>query len=329
MNESPQKPRALRELIRRRTKELVAEAQSADGVVDGEQLSVLERLSRLHEMDTFLDEPRRYRVWSSIALVAALVTVVLLYEIRPRSTAVSAEMLVRELAMEVGKDQAVIPGSGLSYLSITGLDSARLPSGDDQFETVQANTVGLLVDTSAVERGTLDLDEWLVPAGTGVRVLATDVNGTYGWSVDYPERSEQMQITATRVLIPIPVASTLAFDQRLRYQEQYRELSSVLGGNVTLEDLASREIKFGPGQSLRFTHSDVEIPHLALERSGIRIRFSGEVGGMSTGAARHRNLMPRMLQLLATSPALLLIGSAVLTVFGYLLGFRRWLSQTK
>jgi hypothetical protein len=371
MKQPFRKPSTLGELLRRRTNELVLETQSPDGALDEERLASLERLSRLHQLQTSLEEPQRHRRWGGIALLVAVTIVASLYERRLPHTSVSGEMLVRELSMEVGEEQPIIPGKGLSYLSIAGLDSVRLPSGDEGARTVAAQTVTLLVDSSAANPGTLDLDEWVVPAKTAIRVLATDLAGTHGWMVDYPDDARPFQISAimsgpifatidgradslvtqfgapveyyassavlvttshtdtiSRVLPPIPVARALAFNQRFRYKEPYRELSSILGGSVLLEDLNSREVKLGPGQSLRFATSEMEVPHLALERGGIRIRFSGAVEGMSTGTGQQRNLMPRMLERLAKSPALLLIGSTVLTLFGYLLGLRKWLQKT-
>jgi hypothetical protein len=162
------------------------------------------------------------------------------------------------------------------------------------------------------------------------RLLAT----RYGAMVEiYPSAEVRVTTvyldTATRILPPVPAARSISFDERPRYRDLPGEFSSLLGGSVTLDDLGAKEMKFGPGQSLRFVDSRMEIPYLALERNSLRLRFSGEVKGVSTGTDRPRNLMPRKLEWIASSPAWLLVGGAVLTVMGYLLALPRWWFQAR
>lgn len=371
---TPPKPAApgLGELVRRETEALAADARASAGKVDRERLEALERLSRLHEIEQSLVEPRRALRIVITASITAAAAVLVFFFFRLPSTAVSGELLVQEMSMVIGDTQSVIPGRQLSRLTITGLDSVRLPTGGGGYRIVPARTVALDVEGTGTAAGTLDLDEWPFPAGTAVTVRTDEPPGSYGWTVAFPSPSPQVQAAATvfgpitavvdtarsrlrvpygelvefygsgdvrvttahadtavRILPSLPAARSLSFTQRLRYRDDAPALSAVLGGTLTLDDLGARAITLGPGQSLRFTKSQVEIPYLALERNGVRLRFSGEVEGMSTGAARRRNLMPRWLDFFTANSAWLLLGSAAVTLFSILLGVGRSLSRTR
>jgi hypothetical protein len=361
------------DLLRGKARELADLTSARGGAVDPDGLGDLERLARLHEIQTALRKPPRTHVWEAAALGAVVAAVLLLYLIRPASTFVSGEVLAGEVALRVDEEVPVIEGGNLAALSLAGLDSVRLPSGDERFVTLPATSMTLRSDSSASGAGTVDLEEDALPAGTLVRMRLSEGGGAFAWEIDHADSafrrlhlratvsgrvtagvdgrryvlvssygsrveafssgSIQVQVayadTAPRVLRPIPLGSALAFNRRLTYGDRYHELSTIAAGTLVREDVAGRETRLGPGQALRFSRSQIEVSHLVLERSGIRLRFSGTVGGMTTGTHTQRNLMPRTLERLANSPALLLIGSTVLTVLGYVLGIFGWFTRRR
>jgi hypothetical protein len=88
-------------------------------------------------------------------------------------------------------------------------------------------------------------------------------------------------------------------------------------------------MKLGPGQALRFERPNVELPYLALANDQIRMRFSGRVEGLRTGAGGRRSLMPRWLEYLQIHPVVVLISSVGFTILGYVLGALGWWRQGK
>lgn len=130
--------------------------------------------------------------------------------------------------------------------------------------------------------------------------------------------------TAVRVLPPISDAHRLVFDRSYRFQDVERAVSTIRGGSLTFEDLNGREMKLGPGQALRMDTADVEVPYLALAGNQLRVRFSGDVGGMRTGARGRHSLMPRWLEYLQMHPAIVLISTVFFTLVGYAAGIRSW-----
>lgn len=135
--------------------------------------------------------------------------------------------------------------------------------------------------------------------------------------------------TVSRVLPPIRAAHRLAFDRTFKFQEIERAVSTIRSGTLSFDDLNGKEMKLGPGQTLRLRRADVEVPYLALANDQIRMRFSGDVAGMRTGARDRRNLMPRWLEYLRIHPAVVLISSVGFTLLGYVLGALGWWRQRK
>jgi hypothetical protein len=130
--------------------------------------------------------------------------------------------------------------------------------------------------------------------------------------------------SASRMLPPVWSARRLTFDRIVRFQEAERAVSTIRSGTLSFDDLNGKEMRLGPGQPLRLHDPDVEVPYLVLGDEQIRMRFSGEVEGMQSGARDQRNLMPRWLEYLRVHPAILLISSAGFTLLGYAVGALAW-----
>lgn len=131
--------------------------------------------------------------------------------------------------------------------------------------------------------------------------------------------------TAARVLDPQPRARDLAFHRPHSLPRGVREVSSVVSGVVVMEQFRGREVKLAAGQALRFDSTDVDVYHLALEKGQVRVRFGGDVHGMSTGTYHTRDLMPSRLEHLAASRLVMVLGAVLIMLSGYALLVIDWL----
>ncbi|MCP4404560.1 MAG: hypothetical protein GY801_45570 [bacterium] len=109
-----------------------------------------------------------------------------------------------------------------------------------------------------------------------------------------------------------------------------RQVSTILGGQLYLADLSSKEYTIRSGEGLLLDGSRGPINSLTIEEdAAISLLFHGSVSGMSSGWEDNRqNLMPNIMEWIVARPGLMLFWSQTVSFFLLVLGIWRWWKTT-
>jgi hypothetical protein len=274
--------------------------------------------------------------FSPLSGVAGVITVDLagLKKIRlegaPESIAGSDEDLRLRVQTVIGTKN---PGS-------LGFDSLLIPAGTlvEFTEATAEKSIQLRFRYPPEKAPTLDLDV------TGDVVI--HVNGQGQRNANFPSPSRitavpagdaqlvvQFDSKAETFPTPIPVESVLwsrAARTRASHPEGEREESSILSGNLSLQEFRKSLVNLRSGESVQLGGSSGHIRQLRMDGQGIYCEFEGVVSKLSIGEGSQRqNMMPTWLEWMRQRDALVQFWALVVYLAGLGLTLGRWWRESK
>jgi hypothetical protein len=160
---------ALRALLARQSEELAAETLRSGGLVSGERLEELWRLSRLVELRAAAARRPRSRWSAPLVAAGTLAAVSALLFARMSATEIEMELKASELSFIIPTVQVISDAMDVSSLGISGLKSIAIPGGGEESEAARdASNIFLAGATTGGRAGTVSLDPISVPARTRV-----------------------------------------------------------------------------------------------------------------------------------------------------------------
>lgn len=176
----------LRELLFRQAKVLSDDAIKVNGQVSAEQVEALERLRRLVEIcDIAKSELPRTR-WSMAALlVGTLIIISILLFARVPETEIDLDVVLSGIIFELPTQHVLTDVINLSSLGVSGLREIHLPRARRQAaRTFKAlanprTAINISVAFNEDRQGTVTLSSLVLPAGTQVGLIPTEVSHQY------------------------------------------------------------------------------------------------------------------------------------------------------
>lgn len=139
----------------------------------------------------------------------------------------------------------------------------------------------------------------------------------------------QGNATGSALFVPLVPASELSLsrvDQTVRESGTLvREVSTLTAGGLVLPGVGDNERRLRFAEDLRFERSLGELRNIESDQALLKVRFHGDVRGMTTGALQgRRSLMPTLLEWLRAQHGMSLLWGSALYLFGVFTALMRW-----
>jgi hypothetical protein len=304
--------------------------------------------------------PRRH--WPvAAAFLSALVLVTLLLSVRLRSTEIELEAVASEISFRLPVDHALTGHSALQSLQFAGAESVELQGAGDgaarsTSTSLRAGSPGcsgtLLLEGVVLSRGA---QVWVgkIDNSPAVRlrlnapgaVLQATLDGcilvggsaTHGGprslrvrlGRDDLDMALQGNAIGSPLFVSLLPASELSFsrvDQTVRESGTLvREVSTLTAGGLVLPGVGDNERRLRFAEDLRFERSLGELRNIESDHALLKVRFHGDVRGMTTGSLQERrSLMPTLLEWVRAQHGMSLLWGSALYLFGVFSALMRW-----
>ena len=302
---------------------------------------------------------RRWPV--AAAFLSALVLVTLLLSVRLRSTEIELEAVASEISFRLPVDHALTGQSALEALQFAGAESVELQGAADG--VARSTSMGLRAGPPGCS-GTLLLEGIVLPRGARVwvgrsgnsptvrlrlnapgAVLQATLDGCMlvgGSAMQGGPRSLRVRLgrddldmalqgstTGSPLFVPLLPAGELSLsrvDQTVRESGTLvRKVSTLTAGGLVLPGVGDNERRLRFAEDLRFERSLGELRSIELDEALLKVRFHGDVRGMTTGSLQERrSLMPTLLEWLRAQHGMSLLWGSALYLFGVFTALMRW-----
>lgn len=203
--------RELRDLLRKRARELSRDAINTNGAVSGDQVESLEMLARLVELRSKSAVKRRLAV--ILVFIGTLVAASLLAFLPLTSVEVELDLAVSEVSFEISREQALTSAMNVSFLGVTGLSVVDLPRARGRpAATYRAPSVLLAQNAEADSTATITLNDLTLPAGTRIWLRAG--GSPHEYRLSFSGASTDLGVTvdgALHVIVPDTLGARLEF----------------------------------------------------------------------------------------------------------------------
>ena len=295
------------------------------------------------------------------AFLSALVLVTLLLSVRLRSTEIELEAVASEISFRLPVDHALTGQSALEVLQFAGAESVELQGAADGAArstsmSLRAASPGcsgtLLLEGIVLPR---DAQGWVgrSPNSPALQlrlnapgaVLQATLDGCMlvgGSATQGGPRSLRVRLgrddldmtlqgnaTGSPLFVPLLPASELSLsrvDQTVRESGTLvRKVSTMTAGGLVLPGVGDSERRLRFAEDLRFEQSLGELRSIEWDQALLKLRFHGDVRGMTTGSFRERrSLMPTLLEWLRAQHGMSLLWGSALYLFGVFTALMRW-----
>ncbi len=238
-------PHQLRKVLHEEVKKLSDQVIQKENTISDEQVENLKRLSLITDIyDRSRPKTKRKR-WPMLVLLAATFLVVgLLLSFRVSNTEIELAITLTELRFELFKPTILTDAMVVSALGISELKEIRFPRARGRSaQTVQASegrgtALRLAVIDGEQSQSTVTLTALLLPTGTLVRVVRTEIPNQYRLFLEMPENSEitlQVSVKGT-IQIALPGAPTEQYAYPFPQSVQMQAATNRITFDITLPD---------------------------------------------------------------------------------------------